>query len=280
MLSEFGRFFADLWSVLTQFFQMIGSNEASLELLQTYFPEAIDRVLTHPDFINMYNVMIPIGVTLVMLYLSMDLMEKIAMEQVSIETIVLTLFKVVIGAALVNNGILIFEGLNGVSTWFVDTINGALGISSNIGSIPINNPEIDAVDTMETIWGIIRFLLAVFFPPVLIASISDLLIILVFVFLIPIVAYQRAVKIGVYCLLAPFAISDTVGRGYSSMRAVKYIFNLLKAFLEYPIIYYSCYLAFQLNEADVFGTVSFSFLIVLVTVIMSPHDTIKTMIGV
>ena len=275
------NFLLELMDVMNQLFAMIGDGtNANLLLIQQLFKTSVENVLYHQDFINMYEVMAPIGVILVVLYFSLDLMDKVAMEQVSVEKIILTFTKIVVGVALVNNGLVIFRGLNAFSIVIVDTINSALGLDGTIGTIPIRSGEAEAAAAVHSIAGIIKVFLAILNPIALMASLEDFLTVLIFVFLIPIIAYQRAVKIGLYCLLAPFALSDTIGKNAVNQRAIKYIFNLLKAFLEFPIIYYSCYLAFQLREADIFNGISIAFLIVLVTVIMNSRETIKTMVGV
>ena len=275
------NFLLELMDVMNQLFAMIGDGtNANLLLIQQLFKTSVEKVLYHQDFINMYEVMAPIGVILVVLYFSLDLMDKVAMEQVSVEKIILTFTKIVVGVALVNNGLVIFRGLNAFSIVIVDTINSALGLNGTIGTIPIRSGEAEAAAAVHSIAGIIKVFLAILNPIALMASLEDFLTVLIFVFLIPIIAYQRAVKIGLYCLLAPFALSDTIGKNAVNQRAIKYIFNLLKAFLEFPIIYYSCYLAFQLREADIFNGISIAFLIVLVTVIMNSRETIKTMVGV
>ena len=275
------NFLLELIDVINQLFAMIGDGtNANLLLIQQLFKTSVEKVLYHQDFINMYEVMAPIGVILVVLYFSLDLMDKVAMEQVSVEKIILTFTKIVVGVALVNNGLVIFRGLNAFSIVIVDTINSALGLDGTIGTIPIRSGEAEAAAAVHSIAGIIKVFLAILNPIALMASLEDFLTVLIFVFLIPIIAYQRAVKIGLYCLLAPFALSDTIGKNAVNQRAIKYIFNLLKAFLEFPIIYYSCYLAFQLREADIFNGISIAFLIVLVTVIMNSRETIKTMVGV
>ena len=275
------NFLLELMDVMNQLFAMIGDGtNANLLLIQQLFKTSVEKVLYHQDFINMYEVMAPIGVILVVLYFSLDLMDKVAMEQVSVEKIILTFTKIVVGVALVNNGLVIFRGLNAFSIVIVDTINSALGLDGTIGTIPIRSGEAEAAAAVHSIAGIIKVFLAILNPIALMASLEDFLTVLIFVFLIPIIAYQRAVKIGLYCLLAPFALSDTIGKNAVNQRAIKYIFNLLKAFLEFPIIYYSCYLAFQLREADIFNGISIAFLIVLVTVIMNSRETIKTMVGV
>ena len=275
------NFLLELMDVMNQLFAMIGDGtNANLLLIQQLFKTSVEKVLYHEDFINMYEVMAPIGVILVVLYFSLDLMDKVAMEQVSVEKIILTFTKIVVGVALVNNGLVIFRGLNAFSIVVVDTINSALGLDGTIGTIPIRSGEAEATAAVHSIAGIIKVFLAILNPIALMASLEDFLTVLIFVFLIPIIAYQRAVKIGLYCLLAPFALSDTIGKNAVNQRAIKYIFNLLKAFLEFPIIYYSCYLAFQLREADIFNGISIAFLIVLVTVIMNSRETIKTMVGV
>ena len=275
------NFLLELMDVMNQLFAMIGDGtNANLLLIQQLFKTSVEKVLYHEDFKNMYEVMAPIGVILVVLYFSLDLMDKVAMEQVSVEKIILTFTKIVVGVALVNNGLVIFRGLNAFSIVVVDTINSALGLDGTIGTIPIRSGEAEATAAVHSIAGIIKVFLAILNPIALMASLEDFLTVLIFVFLIPIIAYQRAVKIGLYCLLAPFALSDTIGKNAVNQRAIKYIFNLLKAFLEFPIIYYSCYLAFQLREADIFNGISIAFLIVLVTVIMNSRETIKTMVGV
>ena len=128
------NFLLELMDVMNQLFAMIGDGtNANLLLIQQLFKTSVEKVLYHQDFINMYEVMAPIGVILVVLYFSLDLMDKVAMEQVSVEKIILTFTKIVVGVALVNNGLVIFRGLNAFSIVIVDTINSALGLDGTIG---------------------------------------------------------------------------------------------------------------------------------------------------
>lgn len=281
MSSGAGRFFADLLNIFYQFFAMIGSEgEAGISIISKMFPEAINKVLNHQDFVAMYRVMIPIGIIFSVLYYSLDLMDNVGFEQVSIEKIVLSFSKLIAGVALVSNGLEIFKGLNGFSILAVEQINAALGIEDLTGVVGYSTTEVNA-EVMKSVFGMLKFLIAIFNPLAFLSMLSDLLIILIFVFLVPVIAYQRAVKIGMYCLLAPIALSDTVGKGAFSIRAIKFLINLFKAFMEFPIIYYGCYLAFELNQSgDVFADLSISFFIVLITVIMNAKDTIRTLVGV
>ena len=77
------NFLLELMDVMNQLFAMIGDGtNANLLLIQQLFKTSVEKVLYHEDFINMYEVMAPIGVILVVLYFSLDLMDKVAMEQV------------------------------------------------------------------------------------------------------------------------------------------------------------------------------------------------------
>ncbi len=109
-MSAAGRFFKDLLSMFYQFFAMIGSGgEAGIDIVREMLPTAINKVLEHPDFLNMYNVMIPIGTIFAVLYFSMDIMDNVGFENVSIEKIVLNFSKLIAGIALVNNVVIIFK---------------------------------------------------------------------------------------------------------------------------------------------------------------------------
>ena len=155
------NFLMELMDVMNQLFAMIGDGtNANLLLIQQLFKTSVEKVLYHEDFINMYEVMAPIGVILVVLYFSLDLMDKVAMEQVSVEKIILTFTKIVVGVALVNNGLVIFRGLNAFSIVVVDTINSALGLDGTIGTIPIRSGEAEATAAVHSIAGIIKVFLA------------------------------------------------------------------------------------------------------------------------
>ena len=282
---ELINYITDLINIINEFFVMIGdAGTGTLGIIYSKFPMAVTKVIEHPDYAKMYNVMIPIGISLAALYTLLDVMEKTSLDELTVDKIILTFAKLIAAIGFIGNGITVFKGLNGASLMLVDKINTTLGINvSAFDSFQSGFHEITVSDSTAGVFRFIGLMLELANPVTLPVVIGDVLLVILLAILIPIAAYQRAIKIGTYCLAAPIVFADTAGHGLKSSRSVRYVIQLFRAFLEYPVIYLSIYAVIYLDDKGVFTTAhghpaaKIVFVVMLITCLFSSRDYIKSL---
>ncbi len=269
-LNDILNFFINLIDLLNN------TGENVVNTIQSLFPSAVETVLNSSDFNNMYDVMVPVGVALAAVFVGMDLIEKMTIEMVTVDKIIFMFVKLFVAITLITNGVLLFKGLNGISMFVVEQMQGALGVTPiTLGESGIIKPKIDSLagGAIE----LIVFLIKMFNPMYFILSLGDFFRIIFSLVLIPIAAYQRAIQIGYYCLASPIILSDTAGRGLKSSHSINFVFNLLKVFMEYPLIWLGLYLAFEVRDGFGESFKVLSFVIVCTTILFKSRSFAKTL---
>lgn len=186
-----------------------------------------------PDMQTLYGIFQAPALLMLMLYLSLDMLEKTTSENFSLDSIILDFTKLIFGVALINNGILIIQGIYGISEMACEQIIAVSGNISFTGSTT-------APDT-STIWGILAFFIQTIIDvigSVMSFSVGYLelaIISIIETVCVSIIAYQRALRIAMRLVLSPFVFADVVGNGLNTnaMHYLKVIFALC---MEGPII--------------------------------------------
>ncbi len=228
-----------------------------LETIATMYPEAIAKILENPDFVAMYQVVVPVGTLLAVVYCSMDIMEKASIELITVDKVIFAMFKLVVALALISNGIIIFQGLNAISEMLVEKMADILSVSEyTISTDTIASGEVESYSGAGI--AFLFFIVKLLNPVFLFQLLGDIFSLVFVLILIPIAAYQRAIKVGYYCMAAPIILSDTAGRGIRTSHAMNFLFGLMRIMLEYPIAWLGVAFVMELNSAGylTFGTLS------------------------
>ena len=269
----------DLWSILTQLADAINDGEMSgLNYICKMFPDAIQKIFEHPDFITIYEIMIPIGSVLAVVYVSLDIMEKATITEFTVDQIILSFVKLIVAIGLINNGIVLFEGLNDFASMITEiALNQALGADMDIGTLSVAEatfPEIGK-DVLSIIIAVFNLLN----PANIIEITENALWLVFFLLLVPIAAYQRAIRVGIYCLLSPIVMADVAGHGLKNSNAIKFVFGLLSVMMEFPITAIGIYFGLQLfGDGGAYeDMVPFACVMIISTMLFKSKNYIKTL---
>ena len=243
-------------------------------------PEAINHVLDSVDFDTIYSTMIPIGTILAVLYVSLDIMEKATITEFTIDQLMLSFVKLIVAVGLINNGILLFKGLNAFSEMITDVaLNQALGADLTIGAYSMATTDLPTVG--KNVLTLIITVFKLLNPLFLIEATENLLWMILYLVLVPIAAYQRAVRVGIYCLLSPIILADIAGHGLKNSNAIKFIFSLLGVMMELPVTAIGMYFAYALfGEDGAFtfsGAASLACILLVSTMLFKSKNYIKTL---
>ena len=240
----------DIWSILCGLVDALNSSDHfGLDYVVTMFPSSINDVLTNIDFTHMYEAMIPIGTILAVLYVSLDIMEKATITEFTIDQLILSFVKLVVAVGLINNGILLFQGLNAFSEVITDVaLNQALGADLTVGAFTTETVDLPSIG--KSVLTLIITMFKLLNPFFVVEATENLLWMILYLVLIPIAAYQRAVRVGIYCLLSPVVLADVAGHGLKNSNAIKFIFSLLGIMMELPVTAIGMYFAFELFGED------------------------------
>lgn len=180
---------------------------------------------------TIYDCFVPVALLLMELYVLLDMLEKVSSENFTLDVLILDFSKMILGIAFVQNGFTILHGVYGISELVCEKIPVAELTFSTTGS------KLD----FSTWWGaIISFLKLIIdiISNVATGGISFLelaTISMIEVVFVSIVAYQRALRIGLRLLLAPFVMADVAGHGFNS-NAMHYIKVFFALCMEGPVI--------------------------------------------
>ena len=271
----------DVWSILCGLVEALNSaDHFGLDYVVTMFPEAINHVLDSVDFDTIYSTMIPIGTILAVLYVSLDIMEKATITEFTIDQLMLSFVKLIVAVGLINNGILLFKGLNAFSEMITDVaLNQALGADLTIGAYSMATTDLPTVG--KNVLTLIITVFKLLNPLFLIEATENLLWMILYLVLVPIAAYQRAVRVGIYCLLSPIILADIAGHGLKNSNAIKFIFSLLGVMMELPVTAIGMYFAYALfGEDGAFtfsGAASLACILLVSTMLFKSKNYIKTL---
>ncbi len=271
----------DVWSILCGLVEALNSaDHFGLDYVVTMFPEAINHVLDSVDFDTIYSTMIPIGTILAVLYVSLDIMEKATITEFTIDQLMLSFVKLIVAVGLINNGILLFKGLNAFSEMITDVaLNQALGADLTIGAYSMATTDLPTVG--KNVLTLIITVFKLLNPLFLIEATENLLWMILYLVLVPIAAYQRAVRVGIYCLLSPIILADIAGHGLKNSNAIKFIFSLLGVMMELPVTAIGMYFAYTLfGEDGAFtftGAASLACILLVSTMLFKSKNYIKTL---
>ena len=219
-----------LWKFIVSF--VTAPSEFSVMLVRDDLQTAMSWIYTsdsnHHYFEELYSVFAAPALALLLVYFSMDLFDKLSSENFTLDTLILDFAKIIAGVALINNGIYIAQGLYGISEWTCDLIQTATESSP-----ALNFTTIVASGNISSIWDIIVALINGLLSGQ--SYIEMIGIALAEQVCISIIAYQRAVRLGMRIIVSPLVMADVVGHGLNNS-AMHYLRTIFALCMEGPII--------------------------------------------
>lgn len=213
---------------------------------------------------ELYGIFASVAIVLLLVYFSMDLFDKLSSENFTIDTLVLNFAKLIMGVALINNGIVIIQGLYGLSEMVCSAVIDTTKLAMQ--STPAQAP------TIESIWDLIAYgAKSILYPEnsgssfleqIIIGGVSSLCV--------NIIAYQRAVNLAIRTIISPIIFADVIGHGLTN-KTMHYIRVLFAICMEGPII---CISIVFLNTAMIINPIGLLFSSLAVLFV-----TIKVMFG-
>ena len=194
----------------------------------TYFPE---QIFSADGFQKIYDFFVPIALVFAVIYVLFDILEKVSMDNVSLDSIIKSLFKLVLAFGLISNGVYIFYGFNGATAMITEKIMSAAGDQFNDATTVVKYTH-----PVSGTLAILKLLMSFTDVAVGTSYALQLLYTIIYLFIAPMAALTRALKLGIYCIMSPFVFADVSGHGISGTRATKFAFRVLAVFLEFPII--------------------------------------------
>lgn len=264
-----------IWEFISIYFEESAKFSVSLvrDDLQSAMSWIYSSNANHQYFVDLYSIFASPAIALLLVYFSMDLFDKLSSENFTIDTLILDFAKIVAGVALINNGIYIMQGLYGISEWICDII------SSTVGSQSVEFSTSATANDLNSIWDIIVLVLDSITAAGSVISFLEMIIIsLIEQICISIVAYQRAVRLGMRIIISPLVMADVVGHGLNnnSMHYLKTIFALC---MEGPIICLAVAFVpiamYGVSSTMLFAGVALAF--VIVKLMFGAHKTAKDM---
>lgn len=186
--------------------------------------------------------LIPVGILLAMIYVSKEMLEKTAIQNIDLEQIIKLFVKFLIAFALVNNIGYLLHGMNDFSNALYSQIKTTFAVS-------LGNPQ----DVGKTIFKELQVLPTLSSDPnatpevlsggvmldlisLIISELLNFILQMAFGIILVFTSLTRAVKLGYKSIWAPIAVSNIIG--YSTRNAaVKYLKDLLALFLQLPVGY-------------------------------------------
>lgn len=194
--------------------------------------QPMEMMLNSTSLTSLYDVFVPVSILLCLLYMSMDLLSKATMSNFNLDVLIKNFIRLIIGITLINNGVEIIKGLNGLSVWIVDMFwqsqETLFVISTDFDTVPVPS---ESYTFFEMIIAFVNFLKSIIDGSLLSMILYFILINICVVF----VSYQRTVKIGYYTIVAPLVMADVSGHGLQ-IKSKKYLKGLFASFMEYPMV--------------------------------------------
>lgn len=228
------------------------NNIANIKLIEDEITRTMSGVFSS-DMRAIYDIFAQIGVCLLLVYFCMDLLDKLSSENFSIDVMILDFVKLIGGYALILNGFDILHGISGLA----DMAGVAIGNAAR-DTIGSNLPGVSGA--VEDFLDIIIWFAQSFFgqkPNLLDLILSSLITQIV----VTLVCCQRAIRIAIRMLAAPFVLADVIGHGMNN-NAMHYIRKLFALFMQGPIMVAGVAMSVAANPAyagtgvSPFGTVS------------------------
>lgn len=199
-----------------------------------------------PDMHVIYDIFAQIGIYLLLIYFCMDILDKLSSENFSIDVLILNFIKIIAGYALILNGFEIMQGLNGLATMAGNDIMNEVAKGEGL------NKGNGVDDLLDFIIVIVMSLLNL--GPNLI---DILLANIILQITLSLVCYQRAIRIALRMLVAPFILADVIGHGMNN-NAMHYLRKLFALYMQAPIMIAIITLATSIDLS--FGTPKFKYL--------------------
>ena len=211
-------------------------NQALIKIVTKNFPKAYTTCNSSDLVQTLFNIVMPIGLVVFIIYYCVDLMSKAAAANFTTETFVRSLIRFVIGYALITNCYKLSTGIISFGDAIVADLVNAIGSTDSLSvdyGLGLNVEDVIAVlagDTSKT--GLTLMQTLNLTGKVLIQLILNLVINIAVIG----IAYSRAIKIIVYQIFLPLSVADIFGGGLYG-GGVSHIKKLLAAVLQYPIVY-------------------------------------------
>lgn len=174
-----------------------------------------------------YNVVLPIGVSLMCIYFLVALVDKITSEQFNIEVLMKLLFKLIIAKFFVDHGLEIFNLLMDVGKAFITEFTGYTTLTAVNGAVDAMKAAAMRETNSYSLFPSLLFVVKMMIP---------FLAIFIVQIIISFVCYSRLLEMMVRIVAAPLAVSDIFANGINSS-GYRYMKNFLAICLQSGIIF-------------------------------------------
>lgn len=252
-------------------------NWASVALLtdmENCFPTAVNTVCNNTWLSSLLDIVTPIGIMIMIIYFSIDLMSKSATSNFSTEIFVRSLIKLVIGYIIIINCDNLSKGIIDFGDALVEMIKSENNFTYTSNSTAL----IDYIKGRGALDG--GYWLAF---KLITKAFVELAMGVLIGCMVRIVAYSRAIKLFVYRAVLPMAVADIFGKGIYH-GAVTPIKKILALAVQYPTVYIMGILTcIFINGVDVLhtnwlamlGQIVMIFIVVIKTIKDSSSDVMQ-----
>ncbi len=217
----------DKWNILFEEYTAGGINDM-FDNLYTWFKAFTDLFMGNDVITNMFNITLPIGLVLTLIYFLIDL-EDVAMRQnFSVEYFVRNLTKIVIAYAILSNIGSIFIGFEN----FIDELVTELPLFEGLGIPQItleSNPALKRVAFGSSAQPAIGDILGYGPDAFLVCAMNGWIMIVVLV-----VSIKRAMELTVWYVMAPLIFADSYSKKFAGV-ANKFK-RLFAVYMQAPFI--------------------------------------------
>lgn len=249
-----------MFETVVQFFKDIASTSLSInaEMVQKTLTTTMNNMLNSETLERLYNYVVTIGVLILIVYMLLDLYDKVTHESVSIDSFFFAFLKAIVFYLIMKHGLDILKGVNGIADWSTSLIIGASKDSTDvmIGAAFTNKDT--PKDFIHTILALIQGL----------GSSTSILEVMIYAIVsnvvVYFVAFDRVVSAGLQIIMGPFQLADISGHGFS-VSAKHYLVEMFKIFMQEPIIVLTViflpYVSKAYDLAGLSGSMMFSSLV-------------------
>ena len=179
-----------------------------------------------------FNVLLPIGIGIILIYFMTDMIDKSSREQLSLEIFLRSVIKLLFGLMIILSGFQLVKGFVQLGGGITDLISSKAGTgaledtTANEIGMGYLDQVVDSANWIECAW--ISFTLRM---DLFLVDISYK----IFKIVVMVLAYGRMLEIGIRAACAPIGLSDFVTQGISG-NAFKYLKKLIAVGLQGGLI--------------------------------------------